>query len=260
MSGLPSGATGALLGVSQALYLTAMLFLGGRLLARAVRSGERAETYLALHFLLCCSLGYALVGGGFAALEAPEAVSRGTAAWIAGVGQLCSGLGVLAGAAFTRLVFRPHELWAKVLVGGLAAVIALAYAASLGSGGFARGPADPGYRVAYAAYVVSAVFVLAEPLRYHRLMRRRLALGLADPLLVNRFLLWGVGSVFRFGMLLVGAASFAVPVSDLEAAPVVAILTGAAVFGLGVAGTYGLAFFPPAAYVRRVGGTAAAAR
>ena len=43
MAGMPSGALGALLGVSQVLYLAAMLGLGGRLLARARRSGERAE-------------------------------------------------------------------------------------------------------------------------------------------------------------------------------------------------------------------------
>jgi hypothetical protein len=249
---MPSGALGLLLGVSQALYLGAMLGLGGRLLARALRSGERAEAFLALHFLLCCALGYALLGGGLAASEGPGALAPAAAAWLVGAGQLCSSLGVLAGAAFTRLVFRPQERWARALLGALAALLALAFLGGLLGGGFARAAADPWYRVAYAGYVLAAAWVLAEPLRYHALMRRRLALGLAEPLLVNRFLLWGVGSGFRFAMLLVGAVSTAVPLHALDPASMALILTSTAALGLGVAGAYWLTFFPPAGFVRAV--------
>ena len=255
MAGMPSGALGALLGVSQVLYLAAMLGLGGRLFARARRSGERAEALLALHFLLCCALGYALLGGGLAASQAPGLLPPAAAAALVGVGQLCSSLGVLAGAAFTRLAFRPQERWARALLGALAALLALAFAGGL-AGGFARGAADPWYRVAYAGYVLAAVWVLAEPLRYHALMRRRLALGLAEPLLVNRFLLWGVGSAFRFGMLVVGAVSTAAALDTLDPAAMALILTTTALLGLGVAGAYWLTFFPPAAYVRVVAGRA----
>ena len=256
MAGMPSGAVGALLGVSQVLYLGAMLVLGLRLLARARRSGERAEALLALHFLLCCTLGYALLGGGLAAAQAPGLVPRAAAVALVGVGQLCSSLGVLAGAAFTRLAFRPQERWAGALLGALAALLALAFAGGLLGGGFARGAADPWYRVAYAGYVLAAAWVLVEPLRYHALMRRRLALGLAEPLLVNRFLLWGVGSGFRFGMLVVGAVSAAATLETLDAASMALVLTSTALLGLGVAAAYWLTFFPPAAYVRAVTGRA----
>jgi hypothetical protein len=256
---MPSGALGALLGVSQLLYLGAMLGLGGRLLARALRSRDRAEAYLAVHFLLCCSFGYALLGGGLALSQSPGLLSPAAVAALVGAGQLCSGLGVLAGAAFTQCVFRPQVRWARALLGGLAGLLALSFLAGLASGGFARGAADPWYRVAYAGYVLAAAWVLAEPLRYRALMRRR-ALGLAEPLLVNRFLLWGVGSVFRFGMLVVGAVSTAVPLEGLDAATMALVLTTAALLGLGVAGAYWLTFFPPEAYVRLVGGRPAAER
>ena len=40
---------------------------------------------------------------------------------------------------------------------------------------------------------VSSLWGAAESLRYFSMMRRRAKLGLADPLVTNRFLLWGLG-------------------------------------------------------------------
>jgi hypothetical protein len=88
-----------------------------------------------------------------------------------------------------------------------------------------------------------------EALRYGRQMRRRLALGLADPVVVDRLLLWGGG---------VGVAtlmSLTTGIARLRGVDLQATLAGAAFVGISgviAAGSIYLAFFPPAAYARWV--------
>jgi hypothetical protein len=256
MQGMPPAAFGILLGVSQSVYLAAMLVLGGRLLVRALRHGEIPETLLALHFCLCCTIGYALLGGGLAAGQTPGLLSTAAIAVLVGTGQLCSALGVFFAVAFTWLVFRREERWACALMVAAGAILAVGFFGGALSGGFARGIGDPWYRVSYVGYGLSAAWVAVEPLRYWVLMRRRLALGLAEPLLVNRFLMWGVGSVCRLLMLAVGAVSAVAPVAILDVVTVSLVLCAAALLGFGVAGAYWLTFFPPAPWVRFVSGRA----
>ena len=89
-----------------------------------------------------------------------------------------------------------------------------------------------------------------EALRYFFLLRRRQALGLADPVVTNRFLLWAIadwtavvlcGSVASF--LLAGKAVLIDPLA----------LCTIALAGTVMSVTWYLTFFPPAAYLRYVG-------
>jgi hypothetical protein len=64
---LPEGILAVLLGVSQLVYVAVVLTLGIRLAALARRTRKLPEVLLRLHFLFCCSLGYALPGVGFPA-------------------------------------------------------------------------------------------------------------------------------------------------------------------------------------------------
>jgi hypothetical protein len=92
-------------------------------------------------------------------------------------------------------------------------------------------------------------------------MRRRVALGLADPLVANRFVLWSVwtGALGFAALLLLAVRSRAFwlqlhgvdPRVVMPAAiPITAALAGIAVVCAGVA--VWLAFFPPASYRRWV--------
>lgn len=247
-----------LLGSSQLLYLAVMLTLGVRLLRRAVRGRQLPESLLAVHFLLCCSVGYLLLVTGLSAARDPALLPAAFVPWLLGVGQLCSCVGVLAGIAFNQLVFRRDTAWAR----GLVALAAFGLAAgSVGyglTGGFVDGRAQGfWYWLFYGTYIAGAGWVMVEPLRYHREMRKRLQLGLAEPLVVNRLLLWGVGSVFRFLMVTGGAvlsAGFGEQ-HTVRASPALAIsLVVIALLGLGVAGSYWLTFFPPRRYVHRIEG------
>jgi len=90
----------------------------------------------------------------------------------------------------------------------------------------------------------------ALALRSHRMMRRRMRIGLAEPLVANRVLLWGVAT-------LCSALAHAVATVHrcLHGAPMEAHLWAVGLVslaGLLAAGALALAFFPPRAYERWV--------
>jgi hypothetical protein len=250
-----SGATALVLGLSQTLYLTVTMTLGVRLILLARRTRRLPEALLGAHFVLCLSLGYALLGAGHVAGLQPGQLPRAVMVVVIGVGQLASCSGVFAGIAFNYWVFRRGELWAQGLVALAAATLAASYVGYGLSGGFAHGRVGGlCFWLGYGSYVAAGLWVLIEPLRYHAVLRRRLPLGLVEPMVVDRFLLYGVGSAFRFAMLVIGAwamhlAESAAAQVEGMVAPVFLIVAAA---GLGVAAAYSLAFFPPAVYARFV--------
>ncbi len=87
-----------------------------------------------------------------------------------------------------------------------------------------------------------------EALRFWLRMRRRLALGLANPEVANRFLLWGIGAgTAGLGSAIGTLFAIVTGVSYLEAAWMVALLSG---LGFIAAVAMWLAFLPPATYTR----------
>lgn len=242
------------LAASQTLYLGAAIVLGLRLLQRARRERQLPELLLGLHFALCLALGYALLGGGLAALEDGLLPLRATA-WMIGVGQLASGLGVLANVAFTWRVFRPDAGWAAALTVALGAALLGGHAGYGLTGGFETGRFTGfWFWLHYGALVGAGAWAAIESLAYWWRMRKRRALGLADPLVTNRFWLWGVGSLARLAMV---CAGFATPVArglgDAERQALEAVVFSAtSALGVGVSVCFWLTFFPPRAYERFV--------
>jgi hypothetical protein len=255
----PGLALGLLLGVSQVVYLTAVVWMAARLLRLARRTRRVPEALLALHFVACLGLGYLLTSLGLGAAMQPGLLPPPAVTALVGAGQLGSCIGVWAAAGFTWQVFRRDSAWARAAVAALATVLAAGYAGSAATGAFARGIESGWFWLLYAAYTASAVWVMSEPLLYAAPLRRRAVLGLADPGEARRVLLWGVGSVCRFGMLIVGAVpGLLLPRLSAEAltAASSATLIATALLGLGVAASYALAFFP---HPRRAAAAAAAA-
>jgi hypothetical protein len=96
-----------------------------------------------------------------------------------------------------------------------------------------------------------------EALRWWRLMRRRLALGLADPLVANRFLMWGIGAgAAGVGSLVGVVAQVATGVSMRE---IGWVTVSSSAHGMLAAVAIWLAFVPPAAYRRWIAGAPAPA-
>jgi hypothetical protein len=253
---LPEGPLAVLLGISQALYVLVVLTLGIRLALLASRTRKLPEALLSVHFLLCCSLGYLLLGIGVPAAYQPGFLPAWAAAPLIAAGHLTSSVGVWTGVAFNWLVFRREAVWARRLVWLTALALAAGYIGAGLSGGLARGTlAGFWIWLLYGTYTAAAAWVMVEPLRHYATMRKRLRLGLAEPLVTNRFLLWGSGSVCRFVMLVVGAfASLLFHYIPAENWTTVASTTliSVAVAGLGVSVSYWLVFFPTRAYVRLV--------
>jgi hypothetical protein len=99
---------------------------------------------------------------------------------------------------FTWRVFRPDTAWARALV---VVSIALAAVASWGTASVApeaQGASAMPEQVRPYISLMIGVWAIAfawtgiESLRFHAKMRRRLALGVGDPLVCNRFLLWAI--------------------------------------------------------------------
>jgi hypothetical protein len=85
-----------------------------------------------------------------------------------------------------------------------------------------------------------------EALRYHGLMRRRVRLGLADPAVCDRFLLWGLMALFVTAGVLLNSVALALRIEILESPW---ILLASSSTGLAQAVLLVLAFAPPSAYL-----------
>lgn len=86
---------------------------------------------------------------------------------------------------------------------------------------------------------------------HHRMARRRVALGLADRVVANRFLLWGLFGLTATGINVASLIGNALGV-DPSRSPSVIVPMG--VLGFGASAAMYLAFVPPAWYLVLVRG------
>ncbi|HBZ72807.1 MAG TPA: hypothetical protein DEP35_24980 [Deltaproteobacteria bacterium] len=238
----------ALMGISLLLFVATTAIVGVRMLLLARRTGERPEFLMGAGMALVGAIGYP--GGIISRFGLGSVGEMNFPIWF--VSTACTTLGIALIYAFTWQVFRPKATWAKVLV----VVGAVFMVAGLGAMAQALKAAPPGADsalvtrgptfIAMVGYAGSFLWTALEGFHHHRMARRRLALGLTDPIVANRFFLWGF-----FGLM----------ASALTAISAVAILLGGRPSGtpvtmlpmgvLGVAAVIAmyLAFFSPAWYV-----------
>jgi hypothetical protein len=105
---------------------------------------------------------------------------------------------------------------------------------------------DPWMHLSSANVIVCLLWGAGESLRYWAMMRRRVRLSLADPVLANRFLLWGLG----IGAAGVGSliGNVAMTVTGRAMAELDGVTLSNSMFGLASAVLMWVAFLPPAAY------------
>lgn len=153
-----------------------------------------------------------------------------------------------------RIVFRPHERWALWLWGAGAVLLLAWWGLALAWGGSGlRG--ETGLRPAlyYAGRLLLHGWGTLEAFRYRAVLRRRLALGLADPLVTHQFWLWGVSGGAVVGTLVLGAWSSYVLHQSVLTWPLGLFAMGS--LGVVSAVTIWWAFYPPAFYRRLVVGS-----
>jgi len=164
-----------------------------RLFRLASRTGELPELLVGIYFLLV-PFGISL------AIRIDRFAPEEAAPLRAAANALATGGGI-ALLLFTWCVFRREERWARSFAFGGSAILAGIWALGLALGAYAS---DLSFFLLLPAYA-SYAWVFAESLRYYRLLLRRQRLSLADPVLVNRFLLFAIwtGSVVAITLLAV---------------------------------------------------------
>jgi hypothetical protein len=227
----------------QLFLLMSFLFVcvgGGLLGARLLLAGMRTRTAPELAYgsaLLLMAIGavvrvvvYGILGGG------PEYHAQMIGA---GVTRLVTLIALTCG---IHVIFRPGVAWSKVLVAaywllglsGLAVVVAY-------PGGIAAAGAI--YSLGDLAAGLVSIWGAAESFSYWGKLRRRLALGLADPVTTAQFRMWGVSFTFAtVASFIVTGATVALnaPITGFPPA-----LVAVQICLIGMTGLTWLAFYPP---------------
>lgn len=234
--------------VAIAIVSLALAALGARLLGLARRSGEEPERWLGLAFASAGTSVWLLplAASGALAPEPSRLLALAAQAGITGA--------VVGFALFVWRVFRPASRPAAVFAVGL-------IAANVAAGGavVASGTPVPVGAVGLATILARCAVLLwmfFESSVHARRMRRRLRLGLADPVIANRFVLWSIwtGALALIPLFVLALRALGLLVAAAPGAPIPATL-GAVLAALGAGGAAAavavwLAFFPPPSYAR----------
>jgi len=242
-----------------AVFVLVVGTIGWRLLALWRRTRQRPELLLGLGLVLtsCVAIPLAAVG------RVPGLAESG-------VGRSCFALGMftIAGSqalliAFTQQVFRPGAPWAKAAGIAVTAVVtaAVAFISFVNFTGVSVAEIvprmRPGTLTLMGSMLVCFAWASAESFAYWRALRRRLALGLADPVVGDRFYLWGLSSganTLLLAVMLHAAATGAVVLRDPFS------LTAMAAVGTLMSGAWYLTFLAPERYLDWVRRRAASAQ
>ncbi|HBZ69862.1 MAG TPA: hypothetical protein DEP35_09060, partial [Deltaproteobacteria bacterium] len=171
-------------------FFLSSLAIGLRLVWLAHRNRQLPELLIGLGILGIGPAGFA--GTVFALLLGPRYPSAAACLLAAATLAICGG--ALAAYVFNWTVFRSGDRWAKGVVAAAGLLFAILFAGKLITGGFVLPlHVDLWFHLQSCTTTGCLLWGSGESLRYYALMRKRLRLGLADPLVTNRFLLWGLG-------------------------------------------------------------------
>lgn len=237
------------MGVAVGTLFAVWIVTGVRMIVLSRRTRGLPELLLGTSLLLQAGLGYPLsvvsqFAGDYALLLTCVSATFNN-----------TGMGFLY--VFTARVFHDSSRWAWVVVGAAGALLAVQVVGNTLSQAAAASPAEKLtaiMRWGGASLALSGAawgWAGFEALRYHALLRRRVALGLADPVVANRMLLWGLMGGVAFGCVVVDTLLL---YSGIPRARDVLLPLVTAVAGLVVSACMILAFWPPEAYLARVRG------
>lgn len=161
-------------------------------------------------------------------------------------------------AAFTRQVFRPEGSWAVWLVYGIAVLMIGGVGGSaLGGDWEGFSISNPWFWAEWTGYTIPFCWAGAEAFAQYLQARRRVRLGLTDPFVCNRYLLWAL-----FGVVQVCAALAILPqYTEYETTSQFTATWDNLIGGLEIVSVtlIWLIFFAPVFYQRWIDGSAPAA-
>jgi hypothetical protein len=227
--------------------------VGATLLRRASRTRQLPEFAIGIGLLAFCALARPL---SIAAETLGDTSSQATRILLLSGSTIGSGLGVACLLLFTCRVFQPSSRWATGTLGvGLAAILVTRIGIVKGFvavpenevASFASAPFWVGLSV--VIWTSGYIWAAAESLRYYGMLRRRLRLGLADPVVTNRFLLWGIGCAVA-GLVSASLIATTAAGMDVHGHPVPQLLMSITGFVGPI--TWYLGFAPPDGYLRLI--------
>jgi hypothetical protein len=214
-----------------------------------VRSWRHRDARLALLGAVVTFDGLEWLAWGLAVFTSAADTPLGDALGIASRAGIAAS--TLCMIAFTRVVFRPGEAAARVVTWLLVGALLGGFLGGGLSGDWIGVETNVAWLwIEQLAIALIYGWATLEPLRYHLLMRRRVAHGLAEPVVANRFLLWSLyaGGFCLSQLLYCVSLTFVGAVSSLD------VLSAGLVVGAELA--LFLAVFPPAWYGRCLGARA----
>lgn len=222
--------------------------LGLRVLRRASRMGGLPDRMVGVFFLSMA------IGAIPALLAGDERVVPAAHARLAvALGHAVLSVGFAALYVFAWKCFGPKSFWRSALACSGVATLAVLWAVQGLTEHFAA-PGGPAVRATGMVRAAALAWAFGESLRYRVMMRRRARLGLADPVVANRFLLWCLWTGGLLGASVV-ILLFRFMVGDLDrASPALhtAVVVGVTGPALGGGISLWLAFFPPPSYILRL--------
>jgi hypothetical protein len=233
-----------LLGV--AVFALASAVVGVRLLLLARRTRQAPELAMGIAFLVSGAFGFPLLTAASVVVQADGSAPLAHA--LVSLGAFSTFAGYVGLGIGCWRIHRPRARWPLAPIGlGTAVVLAASAVVATSSGTAGAGARDLAFWCGVAVGVLTFAWNALESFVLHGRLRRRAALGLADPEVVDRVWLWGVGSAAACAMALHGLV--------LRAAIGPVVTDGqrvvSSLLGLVAAVAISLAFFPPAAYRRR---------
>jgi hypothetical protein len=226
-----------------------------RMLRLASRTGGVPELLIGAAMLTGGAIGYPtwVLFGVLEAQHADAALRLGFA------GVLGLHLSAAANGLAWYAIFHRATPWARAALGGVCFLLFLSLVDRLAAVEARVEGATTSlhlYRLSLACMALPYLLMAVSGLRYHARLKRRLALGLSDPVVVNRIWLWSMSSA-----LVVGQYGWSLATLHLRYLPTVAAGSHIviALLGLALAVLLSLAFFPPERYLRRFDRTAPAA-
>jgi hypothetical protein len=232
-------------------FLVSSLAVGVRLLYLGRRTRGIPELSIGTGFVVGAVVGYVPE----TIVLSTDLLSPARGEMVLAVTQVAIRLAAFCIALFTWRVFRAKEPWAAGVFGALSLALLVSYLAFPSTRIYATSSSELFW---YDLFAVARTACLGwgavESLRYYARARRRLRIGLLDPLVANRFLLWGIG--LSSTTLLMATTLFAAAFGIDPAVPGWVLLESLA--GLVGAASIWLTFFPSGAYRRMIEARASA--
>jgi hypothetical protein len=231
--------------VSGAIYLLTITVVGIRLLMLARRNNALPELLLGLSLLVGGTFGASLEAGGMAISGSAD---PGVVGMLLLVGKVCGMVALVFQGVFIWRVFRPNAAWAPAMIG-----ICFAFSATALAGFWMHGTFSTAqiplvwFWLELIGRTAGSAWLVSEASRYYLLMRKRMQLGLADPIVGNRFLLWAFAGACGIAMMMTAVPPVIAPNSTHPLmAWDIALFSGA---GISFCIAYSLIFFPPERYL-----------